>query len=140
MQLKPFGIFIAIISTYVISSLLHGVNLQLASVLLSLGFATYAEYKIRKKVAKVFDACVLAHPCVNCKHRYDSRNILVMAFNIGFGFLAVFHLAYLGVMFDGPAENYDLNYSIKHIQNRWGNLDYMSHWIICLTLVCNFLI
>lgn len=139
-QLKPYGIFVAIISTYLISSLLHGVNLQVASVLLSLGFATYAEYELRKKIADIFNACILAHPCNNCKHRYNDKNPLVRIVNLLFGMLAVFHLAYLGVIFEGSAEDHGLSQSINHIQNKWGNLDYLSHWVILLTLITSFLI
>lgn len=139
-HLRPRGIFKAVILTYVVSSLLHGVNIQLAAVLLTLGFATFAEYSLRKKLADIYNACILAHPCVNCKHRYNGYNFWVIAFNFGFGVLAVFHLAYLGVMFDGPVDQPDLAYSIKHIQHRWGHLDYASHWLIFITFCFNALI
>lgn len=120
--------------------MLHGVNLQLASVLLSLGFATYSEYELRRKIGDIFSACVLAHPCKDCNHQYKSQNVFVRTTNLAFGMLAAFHLAYLGVMFDGPAEHYDLTHSIAHIQNQWGNLDYLSHWVILLTFITNFFI
>lgn len=119
---------------------MHGVNVQLAAVLLTLGFATYAEYTMRKKVAEVFDACVLAHPCVDCSHRYGNKNFMVIAFNFSFGMLAMFHLAYLGVMFDGPVDQQEMSHSIKHITERWGNLDYLSHWLILLTFCFSALI
>ncbi|XP_054711221.1 protein-serine O-palmitoleoyltransferase porcupine-like [Uloborus diversus] len=41
---KPLGDFAAVLLTYVASSLLHGLNFQLAAVLLSLGFYTYIEH------------------------------------------------------------------------------------------------
>lgn len=95
---------------------------------------------MRKKVAEVFDACILAHPCVNCSHRYGNRNLMVIAFNFSFGMLAMFHLAYLGVMFDSSADQQLSGYSMKDIHERWGNLDYLSHWLIFLTFCFNALI
>lgn len=135
MQLKPHGIFKAILLTYIISSLLHGINVNLSAVLLTLGFATYAEYTIRKKIADIFDACVLATACPdNCPHRHTNRNPFVIAFNLGFRILAMVHLAYLGILLDGYVEKPDIGLSFRGIQERWGNLDYMSHWIIMFTL------
>lgn len=135
MQLKPHGIFKAILLTYIISSLLHGVNVNLSAVLLTLGFATYAEYTIRKKIADIFDACVLATACTNsCTHRHNHRNPFVIAFNFSFRILAMVHLAYLGILLDGYIEKSHIGLSMRGIQERWGNLDYMSHWIIMFTL------
>lgn len=54
--------------------------------------------------------------------------------------LAMFHLAYLGVMFDGPVDQQEMSHSIKHITERWGNLDYLSHWLILLTFCFSALI
>lgn len=133
LQIKPYGIFTAVLSTYVISSLLHGVNIQLAAVLLTLGFATYCEYTLRKKISDIFDACILAHACTDCTHRYRNNNLYVCAFNFAFGLLAVIHLAYLGVMFDGPLEQQEIGYSFKHIIDRWGGLNFCSHWLIFIT-------
>lgn len=140
LQLKPLGIFKAIIFTYIISSLLHGVSVHLSAVLLSLGFATYAEYTIRKKIADIFDACVLANACVDCSHRYKSRNISVIAFNFAFRLLAMLHLAYLGILLDGADEHTEFKSSVKHVQDRWGNLDFLSHWIILFTFCLGILI
>lgn len=140
LQLKPQGIFKAIILTYIISSLLHGVSIHLSAVLLTLGFATYAEYTIRKKVADIFDACVSASACGECSHRYNNRNPLVFAFNFGFRILAMVHLAYLGILLDGFVEKPEIGLSLRNIEERWGGLDYMSHWIIMLTLSLGALI
>lgn len=138
--LKPRGMFKAVILTYIVSSLLHGLNIQLAAVLLSLGFATYAEYSLRKKLADIYNACILAHPCVNCTHRYNSYNPWVFAFNFGFGLLAVFHLAYLGVVIGGTHDQSDMNASLDHIQSCWGPLDYATHWLIFITMCFNAIV
>lgn len=137
--MKPYGIFTAIISTFFVSALLHGVNFQLAAVLLSLGFATYAEYGIRQKCARTFNACLLAHPCVGCTHRFKGNNLLVRLYNLQFFLLAIFHLAYLGVIFDGTSEHLDLSQSFAHLHIQWGNLNYKSHWIIFGTLIINLI-
>lgn len=136
-HLKPRGIFQAVILTYIVSSLLHGLNIQLAAVLLSLGFATYAEYSLRKKLADIYNACILAHPCVNCTHRYNSYNLWVIAFNFGFGLLAVFHLAYLGVVIGGTHDPSDIAASVDHITSCWRPLDYATHWLIFITMCFN---
>lgn len=140
-QVKPYGIFFAVLFTYIISSLLHGINVQLAAVLLSLGFATYTEYTIRKKLSDIYNACILAHSCrSDCKHRYKSNNLYVVTFNIVFGLLAVFHLAYLGVMFDAPVEQQEVGYSFNHVMNKWGELNFLSHWMILIMFGINFLV
>lgn len=136
-----YGVIMAVLFTYIISSLLHGVNIQLAAVLLTLGFATACEYPLRKKISEIYDACILAHPCADdCTHRHRSNNFYVIAFNFAFGVLAVFHLAYLGVMFDGPLEQQEIGYSFKHIIDRWGSLSYLSHWLILITYGVSILI
>ena len=40
--------------------MLHGLNFQLAAVLLSLGFYTYVEHSLRRKLAAAFDASITA--------------------------------------------------------------------------------
>lgn len=108
-------------------------NIQLSAVLLTLGFATYAEHTIRHKVADIFDACVLANSCTDCTHRHNNRNVLVIAFNLSFRILGMLHLAYLGILLDGFVEKPEIGASIKTVHERWSNLDYLSHWIILLT-------
>lgn len=135
LQIKPYGIFKAVLATYIISSLLHGINIQLAAVLLTLGFATFVEFKLRKKISEIFDACILAHPCDknHCTHKYKNTNFWVTTFNFGFGMLAVIHLAYLGVMFEGPVEQQSLAYSFQHVFDRWSGLNFSTHWLILIT-------
>lgn len=115
------------------SSLLHGLNIQLSAVLLTLGVATYAEYTIRRKIADIYDACVLANACIGCSHRYNHRYPAVIAFNFVFRILAMVHLAYLGILLDGYIDRPDIDQSLSNIQQRWGDLDYMSHYIIAFT-------
>lgn len=140
-QMKPHGTFKAIISTYFISSLLHGVNLQLAAVLLTLGFATYAEHTIRAQLAYKFDACILVKACLCCNHKHSSQQLLVRIVNWIFSMMAIFHLAYLGVLIgEQSTDHYDIHQSILHIRNQWGDLNYLSHWAILLTLTASLIL
>lgn len=138
---KPFGNFAAILSTYAVSSLLHGLNFQLAAVLISLGAYTYVEYVLRQKLATVFSACVQVRPCKkDCPHSHKEKNSFVIAVNIGFGAIATFHLAYLGVMFDTSAKLQDEGYNYNHTLAKWSNLNYASHWFVLATYIFYVLI
>lgn len=128
---KPHGTFMAIFVTYIVSALLHGINMQLAAVLLSLGVYTYTEYKLRQKLATIFSACILASPCMaKCLHEHKWRQPYVLLFNGVFGALAVLHLAYLGVMFEASTHIQEQGFSMDHVLNKWRSLDFLSHWIV----------
>ncbi|XP_064119001.1 protein-serine O-palmitoleoyltransferase porcupine-like [Macrobrachium nipponense] len=136
-----FGIFGALLFTYIMSSLFHGLNFQLAAVLLSLGFYTYVEYSLRQKLASVFDACILARRCSeNCGHAQKGKSGFSVLVNLGFGFLTIFHLAYLGIMFDSPSQKQEAGYSMKHTLSMWSSLHYASHWIIFLFYIMSSVI
>ena len=92
----------AILVTYGASTLLHGLNFQLGAVLFSLGFYTYTEHSLRRKLARIFDASIEAKRVVTQEtpHRHKEGNFVVILANMVFGILACFHLAYLGVMFN----------------------------------------
>ncbi|XP_025069481.1 protein-serine O-palmitoleoyltransferase porcupine isoform X4 [Alligator sinensis] len=99
------GTFPAILVTYVASALLHGLSFHLAAVLLSLGFITYVEHVLRKRLSVLLDACILSKPCPRaCSHQHR-KALWVQALNLLFGALAVFHLAYLGCLFDMDAND-----------------------------------
>ncbi|XP_073177476.1 protein-serine O-palmitoleoyltransferase porcupine isoform X3 [Lepidochelys kempii] len=99
------GTFSAVIVTYAASALLHGLSFHLAAVLLSLGFITYVEHVLRKRLSVIFDACLLSKRCPpGCPHRHNT-NLWVRLLNLLFGALAVFHLAYLGSLFDIDADD-----------------------------------
>lgn len=128
------GIFWALLLTYSMSALFHGLNFQLAAVLLSLGFYTFVEYSLRAKLASVFDACILARPCSDtCSHKQKACSWFSLSTNLVFGMLTVFHLAYLGIMFDSSSQQQETGYSMIHTLNKWSSLNYASHWV---TFVC----
>lgn len=136
-----YGSFIAVLSTYAASSLLHGLNFQLSAVLLSLGAYTYVEYMLRQKLANTFCACILVRPCrKDCSHRNHDSRLAVTITNVAFGVLVVFHLAYLGLMFDSSSKEQEVGYSYSHTLNKWSSLNYASHWIVFGTYVFYLLI
>ncbi|XP_061470272.1 protein-serine O-palmitoleoyltransferase porcupine isoform X2 [Rhineura floridana] len=125
------GTFSAIIVTYAASALLHGLSFHLAAVLLSLGFITYIEHVLRKRLAVIFDACILSKRCQpGCSHRHNT-NLWVYLLNLLFGALTVFHLTYLGSLFDMDADDsveeqgYGMDYTIR----KWFELSWASHWV-----------
>ncbi|XP_046429500.1 protein-serine O-palmitoleoyltransferase porcupine isoform X1 [Neodiprion fabricii] len=139
---EHFGQFGAVFLTYAVSSLLHGFNFQLAAVLLSLGFYTYVEYQLRQELARAFDACITARRCGDhkCIHKRTTANCWwVRVINILFSALAMFHLAYLGLMFD-TSEQQETGYSYSHAMEKWSSLNFASHWVVLATYFAYFMI
>uniref|UniRef100_A0A8C3H8X4 Protein-serine O-palmitoleoyltransferase porcupine n=1 Tax=Chrysemys picta bellii TaxID=8478 RepID=A0A8C3H8X4_CHRPI len=125
------GTFSAVIVTYAASALLHGLSFHLAAVLLSLGFITYVEHVLRKRLSVIFDACLLSKRCPpGCPHRHNT-NLWVRLLNLLFGVLAVFHLAYLGSLFDIDADDTveEQGYSMSYTIYKWSELSWASHWV-----------
>ncbi|XP_034935866.1 protein-serine O-palmitoleoyltransferase porcupine [Chelonus insularis] len=135
---RSIGKFNAVALTYLTSSLLHGLNFQLAAVLLSLGLYTYVEFQLRHILAKTFDACISAKECpsssgnINSKIcRYEKHwynNGWVFLVNFAFSALSVFHLAYLGLMFD-TSDLQETGYNYSHTIEKWSHLGFASHWV-----------
>ncbi|TMS15856.1 Protein-serine O-palmitoleoyltransferase porcupine [Larimichthys crocea] len=126
------GTFPAILMTYTASALLHGLSFHLGAVLLSLGFITYVEHVLRKKLASIFSACILSRPCSSdCSHQHK-KEYWVMLLNLVFSLLAIFHLTYLGSMFDAGADEQEIEegYAAIHTIHRWSELNWASHWVV----------
>ncbi|XP_068454478.1 protein-serine O-palmitoleoyltransferase porcupine-like [Clinocottus analis] len=126
------GTFPAILVTYTASALLHGLSFHLGAVLLSLGFITYVEHVLRKKLASIFSACILSRPCTSdCSHQHK-KEYWVMLLNLVFSFLAIFHLTYLGSMFDPGVDEQEVEegYAAIHTIQRWSELNWASHWVV----------
>ncbi|XP_034029007.1 protein-serine O-palmitoleoyltransferase porcupine-like isoform X1 [Thalassophryne amazonica] len=126
------GTFPAILVTYTASALLHGLSFHLGAVLLSLGFITYVEHVLRKKLAVVFSACILSRPCrSDCHHRHK-QDWCVVLLNLLFSFLTIFHLTYLGSMFDPGTDEQDIEegYAARHTIHRWSELKWAGHWLV----------
>ncbi|XP_061715567.1 protein-serine O-palmitoleoyltransferase porcupine [Cydia pomonella] len=133
---QPFGHFVALLSTYVVSSLLHGLNFQLAAVLLSIGTFSYVEYNFRQKVAAALEVCCLTNPCTKaCHHRHKKNSFLAVLINTVFSLTTIIHLAYLGVMFEASFSVQESGYSYNHTLSKWENLNYFSHGLVAFTYI-----
>lgn len=134
-QMKHHGKFWAILTTYAVSSMLHGVNIRLAAVLLTLGFATHAEFRIRLRLAEICNACVTAHPCPRdtCRHKYKAHHHYVRLFNLAFSILAIIHLAYLGIMFYDSMDTTPEVPQWHYIFMKWSQLNFLTHLLILIT-------
>ncbi|XP_014256500.1 protein-serine O-palmitoleoyltransferase porcupine [Cimex lectularius] len=128
------GSLVAVMSTYLISALLHGLNLRLAAVLLSLGVYTYVEHSFRSDLAYRFSACVSSRSCsAPChKHRNTTNNLIVHTVNNLFTALAMFHLAYLGVLIDMTNSK---QVTLENAFLEWHNVNYISHIVVLATFI-----
>ncbi|XP_011384549.1 protein-serine O-palmitoleoyltransferase porcupine isoform X4 [Pteropus alecto] len=125
------GTFSAVLVTYAASALLHGFSFHLAAVLLSLAFITYVEHVLRKRLARILSACVLSKRCpADCSHQHR-LGLGVRALNLLFGALAIFHLAYLGSLFDVDVDDTteEQGYGMAYTVHKWSELSWASHWV-----------
>ncbi|TPP67907.1 Protein-cysteine N-palmitoyltransferase porcupine [Fasciola gigantica] len=130
---RPYGHMYAILATYTVSSLLHGINFQLSAVLLSIGVFAYIEFGLREVLARTLNSCVGSRRCRdNCRHIYKDEYVLVRLCNLAFACLAVFHLAYLAVMFD-TSEQQEHGYSMSHALQKWSDLGFVNHYVALAT-------
>lgn len=108
---------------------------------MSLGLYTYVEHQLRMMLANIFDACIGSKECTQnkCTHLNKSYNCWVIATNIMFTVLTIFHLAYLGLMFD-TSELQETGYSYIHTIEKWSQLGFASHWVALATYCIYFLI
>ena len=128
----------AILSTYFASTMLHGLNFQLGAVLFSLGFYTYVEHTVRAKLAVIFDASVEASVSPSRAFRHNEGSGLTLMVNTVFGLLAIFNLAYLGVMFNQDNTMAE-GYSWQHTMKKWEELGFLSRYVMGLIAVKSFL-
>ncbi|XP_046682940.1 protein-serine O-palmitoleoyltransferase porcupine isoform X2 [Homalodisca vitripennis] len=136
---SKYGGLVAVLATYTVSSLLHGLNYPLAAILMSLGVYTYVEYSVRYKLSVLLDACVTARPCpAHCmRHKHSSSLLPVAMVNWLWSALAVFHLAYLGCIVDTTSST---PAPFPQAFQKWSNTHYISHWIALTTYFLYFCI
>lgn len=141
-NLKQFGNFAAIILTYLISASLHGLNFQLAAVLLSIGVFTFVEYRLRNVLAEILDACVSANKCSpdstgSCAskgHKNTPTLAWVKMINFAFGVFTVVLLAYLGVLLDTSIDQ-SKGFSWERNLKKWIELKFFGHIIVFIWFV-----
>ncbi|XP_016350519.1 protein-serine O-palmitoleoyltransferase porcupine-like [Sinocyclocheilus anshuiensis] len=126
-----YGSFTAIILTYTVSALLHGLSFHIGAVLFTLGFITYIEHVLRKRLSVILNACVLSKRCPSdCKHRHK-KELWVYLINGAFSMLAVLHLTYLGSIFGSSTDDTDSDEDsmASHTIEKWTQLSWTSHWL-----------
>lgn len=137
---KRMPLLLVILTTYAVSSLLHGVNMQIWSVLLTLGFLTFIEFKLRQRLSSIFSLCVEAKACKDLclrGHKNSTTHILARLINCVFVTLSILHLIFLGSAFDGNETS-----SYSQVYETWSILQFFSpligaaSFLVYLTLLC----
>ncbi|KAH8255094.1 hypothetical protein KR026_006755 [Drosophila bipectinata] len=129
---------LAVLCTYLVSSLLHGMDLRIYLVLISLAIFGEGEVLLRRHISSVLDACLSANRCrgrdrcryANCPKKRNwlcFRSCLIRLANLGFTALTIFHLAYLGVVLLG--ESLESSDDHESFLAHWQRAGYLSHYI-----------
>lgn len=125
---QGYGKFSAILATFLISSFLHGLEIKVSIVLVSLGLFSLIQVAARDKIAMIFDCCVRVRSCKDCNHKYKRSSIIVMAILILYSIFTIVHLAYLGVLMDSSTDEVG-------IFGKWQDLYFISHIIMCINVL-----
>uniref|UniRef100_A0A8C7PJI2 Protein-serine O-palmitoleoyltransferase porcupine n=1 Tax=Oncorhynchus mykiss TaxID=8022 RepID=A0A8C7PJI2_ONCMY len=87
---------------------------------------------LRRRLADILNACILSKQCQpNCTHK-SKKAPWVYIINIAFSVLAVFHLAYLGSLFNSSVDYMDDDEEsgvANHTIQKWSELSWASHWV-----------
>uniref|UniRef100_A0AAX7VHH7 Porcupine O-acyltransferase like n=1 Tax=Astatotilapia calliptera TaxID=8154 RepID=A0AAX7VHH7_ASTCA len=113
------GTFPAILVTYTASALLF-VD------------PSYFPFLHFHRLASIFSACILSRPCASdCTHQHK-KDYWVILLNLVFSLLAIFHLTYLGSMFDPGVDEQEVeeDFTAIHTIQRWSELNWASHWVV----------
>uniref|UniRef100_A0A914Z9D3 Protein-serine O-palmitoleoyltransferase porcupine n=1 Tax=Panagrolaimus superbus TaxID=310955 RepID=A0A914Z9D3_9BILA len=132
----PFAIGI----TFLTSALMHGINFQIAAVLISLGIFGIAETAFRRRLAHRLNLCVQSRACVHCVHRTGrslSSTVITRCINIIFTISNIILLIYLGMPFDND-ETAQIGYSMQHTLGHWKRWYFGGHIYSLLLLLASF--
>lgn len=138
-QRSRHNTIVAVFCTYIVSSLLHGMDLRIYLVLLSLATFAEGETMLRRHLATLCNACVAANPCPGaerCRYTHCPRrrgwsccsSWWVALANLGFTLLAIFHLAYLGVVLLNETLTVETDKEMPFMFH-WSAAGYLSHYI-----------
>jgi porcupine-like protein len=128
---------IAVGTTYLISSLLHGLERRLSAVLLSLAAYTYVEHLMRTKLALKFPRSFYYYSKIDYSNQgskkylnsFNKNTWLSWSVNIVFTILNIIHLAYLGSIMDMSVSNSGETIN-QDIFAPWRRVSYFSHFIM----------
>ncbi|CAG9855426.1 unnamed protein product [Phyllotreta striolata] len=124
----PLGKFYAILATFVMSSFLHGFELKVSVVLITIGIFSYLQFALREYFAGAFDCCMRVHPCKGCcKHKHKREALLSICFRLLFTLTNVIHLVYLGMLMDSSTDEIG-------IINKWRSLYFISFWLMSINV------
>lgn len=105
------------------------------------GVFSYIEHSLRHTLAYALNMCIESRRCIQCEHRHGNLHAASIAINILFTCVAMYHLAYLGVMFDtSESGEQEKGYSMLHTLRKWRDLDYSSHIFATCTFIFYWLI
>ncbi|XP_034480037.1 protein-serine O-palmitoleoyltransferase porcupine [Drosophila innubila] len=138
-QRSRHNTIVAVFCTYIVSSLLHGMDLRIYLVLLSLATFAEGETMLRRHLATLSNACVAANPCPGaerCRYTHCPRqrgwrcfsSWLVAFTNVAFTLLAIFHLAYLGIVLLNETLTVETDHEMPFMFH-WAAAGYLSHYI-----------
>ena len=125
---KHLGKFPAILLVYIASSLLHGLSLHLALVIVSLAVYTYVEFKLRFKLSKLFK-CPYIQSRPNKNYKLSEVPFYAHFINFIWILINFVHLSYLGSFFDHD-NNENGVYSYHYTLSKWNDLYFCSHIIV----------
>ncbi|XP_072402265.1 protein-serine O-palmitoleoyltransferase porcupine [Diabrotica undecimpunctata] len=125
----PHGKFFAILATFIVSSLLHGFELKVSVVLISIGIFSYLQFTVRGQFAKAFNSCINVYPCKEpCRHRFKRNSIFSWMCRLLFSFTTIVHLIFLGMLMDPNTDEIG-------IFQKWNNLYFISFWIMLVNIL-----
>ena len=137
-RFRYLGVFPALLCVYVASSLLHGLSVHLSVTLVSLAVYAYVEETLRLKLSQKFN-CVFITSRNASKNKWKNTPFLANLFNLCWVFVNIFHLAYLGSLFDSEL-NQNEHHSFYYTYNKLSNLSFASHIFVCFCGLISFII
>ncbi|KAH8292889.1 hypothetical protein KR044_004203 [Drosophila immigrans] len=138
-QRSRHNTIVAVFCTYIVSSLLHGMDFRIYLVLLSLATFGEGESMLRRHLATLCNACIAANPCLGaercrylrCPRRRGWRCLsswLVAGINLAFTVLDICHLAYLGVVLLNETLVMESEHELPFMYP-WAAAGYLNHYI-----------
>ncbi|CAH1103396.1 unnamed protein product [Psylliodes chrysocephalus] len=125
----PLGKFYGILATFIMSSFLHGFELKVSVVLISIGIFSYLQFAARDYFARAFNCCIRVYPCRDgCTHKYKRCTIIPGCFRLFFSVTNIIHLIYLGMLMDPSTDDIGI---IK----KWKNLYFISFWLMFVNVL-----
>lgn len=119
-----FGKFYGILATFIVSSFLHGFELKVSVVLITVGIFSFVQNTLRNHLSDIFSLCIKIYPCRDrCKHKYKRDHNVSILLKIIFSLSSMLHLVFLGRLMDSSTDDVG-------ILQKWSDMKFISFWII----------